>query len=179
MATDTSCKAGHRRRIAIHRPRDLTMRTPRHQAGGHRQQQLGTFHVVGTGEGPQREAASAGGTNETGNTSLRVSFPAVGPVSVAAVSLLRVVVRALAPGAMRRSKTVDSPAFYRLARNAHIGGGRARAIPMRAAAVYGTLRDQHIEVASCGRFVRTDLAAGGQQPAHHAGITQGRGRRFR
>ena len=137
MATDTSCEAGHRRGIATQRPRDLSMCTPRHQACGDRQQQLGTFQVVGTGEGPQGETASAGGANETGIPSLRVGLRTIGAVSGAAVSLLGVMVQALGPGAMRRSESVDSSAFHRLARNAHIGRGRARAIPIRAAAVYG------------------------------------------
>ena len=137
MATDTSCEAGHRRGIATQRPRDLSMCTPRDQSGGDRQQQLGTFQVVGTGEGPQGETASAGGTNETGIPSLRVGLRTIGAVSGAAVSLLGVMVQALGPGAMRRSESVDSSAFHRLVRNAHIGRGRARAIPICAAAVYG------------------------------------------
>ena len=169
MAPETCRETGHRGRCAAQAPGDLAMCTSGNQPGGHGQQQLGTLQVVRAGKGLQGEAASAGGTEEAGNTSSGVGLSTVGAASGAAVALRRAMVRALGPGAMRGSKTVDSPAFHRLARNTHAGVRRARAVPESEGSVYGVSdrfrnRPDRMRTHSHGQ-----VTAGAQQLTHHLG----------
>lgn len=137
MASDARRKTGHCRRCAAQAPCDLAMRTSGHQTCGDGQQQFGTFHVVRTGEGLQGERASAAAAAKARNASPRIDISTVRPFSGTAVSLCRAVLRALRPRAERRSETVDSPAFHRLAGNAHAAGVRARAVPLAGEPIHG------------------------------------------
>ena len=145
VAPDTRRETGHRRRRAAQGPGNLAVRTAGDQAGGDGQQQLRSFHVVGAGEGLQREAASAGGAAKARNTTPRVDKSTERPFACAAISLQGTMVGTLRPRAVRWSKSVDSSAFHRPARDTHAGTGRAMVMPPRTntdSGDSGRLRDR-------------------------------------